>query len=66
VKTLVFDASSEALIIDNLVVSNLLQNTYQIRNTFSLPAPHTPEPATVMLLGLGGAIVLTNRKRKLY
>lgn len=65
VKTLVFDGSSAALIIDNLVVTNPLQNTHQIRNTYSEPYPHTPEPATALLLGIGGAMMLATRKRKI-
>lgn len=68
VTTLLFETSSAVLIIENLIVTNLLNNTYQIRNTHAdkqSPDAHTPEPATALLLGIGGAIMLATRKRKI-
>lgn len=64
VTTLTFDSSFSVPVIDNLIVNNLLE-TYQVRDNYGETAPHAPEPATVLLLGIGGAILLKTRKRRL-
>ena len=65
VTTLLFETSSAVMILDNIVITNLLNNNYRIRNTHTdqqLPAVHNPEPATALLLGFG-AMMLAVKKR---